>query len=68
MDRKSRYTIIVKVRSKNADHVHHKIKRRLKQLDEERRRSVTFDNGTEFARCYRLERHLGMQLVLGAER
>ena len=62
VDRKSRYTIIVKVRSKNADHVHHKIKRRLKQLDEERRRSVTFDNGTEFARCYRLERHLGMQL------
>lgn len=62
VDRKSRYTIVVKIHSKEADHVHQKIKDRLKQLDEERRRSVTFDNGTEFARCHRLERHLGMQL------
>ena len=62
VDRKSRYTMIVKIRSKNADHVHQKIRERLKQLDAERRRSVTFDNGTEFARCHRLEKHLGMQL------
>ena len=62
MDRKSRYTIIVKIRSKDADHVHQKIKERLKQLHEERRRSITFDNGTEFARCRRLEKHLGMEL------
>ncbi|MCH8840103.1 MAG: IS30 family transposase [Planctomycetes bacterium] len=62
VDRKSRLTIVVKVRSKNADHVHRKIKERLKQLDEQRRHSVTFDNGTEFARCHRLEKHLGMKL------
>jgi IS30 family transposase len=62
VDRKSRYTIVVKIRSKDSDHVHQKIKERLKQLDEQRRQSVTFDNGTEFARCHRLERHLGMQL------
>ena len=62
VDRKSRYTIIVKVHSKQADHVHEKIKERLRQLDEERRHSLTLDNGTEFARCHRLERHLGMQL------
>jgi len=24
--------------------------------------SITFDNGTEFARCHRLEKHLGMEL------
>lgn len=60
--RKSRLTIIVKVQSKNAEHVHEKIKQRLKALDDERRRSVTFDNGTEFARCHRLEKHLGIQL------
>jgi IS30 family transposase len=60
--RKSRLTIIVKVRSKNADHVHHKLKQRLQELDEERRRSITFDNGTEFARCHRLEKHLGLEL------
>lgn len=62
VDRRSRYTIIVKIRSKHADHVHHKIKLRLKQLDEERRRSLTLDNGTEFNRCHRLEKHLGLEL------
>jgi len=62
VDRKSRFTIITKVRCKEADHVHHKIKERLKRLDEDHRRSVTFDNGTEFARCGRLENHLGLKL------
>jgi IS30 family transposase len=62
VDRLSRFTIIVKIQSKDADHVHEKIKQRLKELSEERRRSITFDNGTEFARCHRLEKHLGMQL------
>jgi len=62
VDRKSRFTIVVKVQSKNANHVHEKIKQRLKELDEQRRRSITFDNGTEFARCHRLEKHLGMEL------
>lgn len=62
VDRKSRFTMIVKVQSKNADHVHAKLKERLKELDEERRHSITFDNGTEFARCHRLEKHLGMKL------
>ena len=62
VDRKSRFTIVVKVQSKNADHVHEKIKQRLKELDDERRHSITFDNGTEFARCHRLEKHLGIEL------
>jgi IS30 family transposase len=62
VDRKSRYAIVVKIQSKEADHVHQKIKERLKELDEQRRHSITFDNGTEFARCHRLEKHLGMEL------
>ena len=62
VDRKSRFTIIAKIQSKDADHVHEKIKQRLKEFQEQRRRSITFDNGTEFARCHRLERHLGMEL------
>ena len=49
VDRKARFTIVVKVQSTNADHVHGKIKQRLKELDEERRHSITFDNGTQFA-------------------
>ena len=64
VDRKSRYTIIVKIQRKEADHVHQKIKERLKQLDEQNRHSLTLDNGTEFARCHRLEKHLGMELYL----
>ncbi len=62
VDRKSRYTIVVKIQSKQADQVHDKLKQRLRELDVDRRRSITFDNGTEFARCHRLEKHLGMQL------
>jgi IS30 family transposase len=62
VDRKSRYTIVVKIHSKQADHVHQKIKQRIQRLDDERRHSITFDNGTEFARCGRLEKHLGIQL------
>lgn len=60
--RRSRFTIITKIQSKDADHVHARIKQRLKELAEEQRRSITFDNGTEFARCQRLEKHLDMQL------
>jgi IS30 family transposase len=60
--RKSRFTIIVKIQSKDADHVHQKLKERLRELDDEHRRSITFDNGTEFARCHRLEKHLDMKL------
>ena len=62
VDRRSRFTIVLKIQSKNADHVHEKLKLRLKELDEEHRRSITFDNGTEFARCHRLEKHLGIEL------
>jgi len=60
--RRSRFTIITKIQSKDADHVHARIKQRLKELAEEQRRSITFDNGTEFARCQRLEKHLGLKL------
>ena len=62
VDRKSRFTIIGKIQCKDANHVHEKIKQRMKELDEERCHSITFDNGTEFARCHRLEKHLGLKL------
>ncbi len=62
VDRKSRFTIVVKVRSKQADHVHAKLKQRLAELDAEQRRSITIDNGTEFAACRRLEKHLDLKL------
>lgn len=62
VDRQSRYAIIVKVQSKQADHVHQKIKERLTAVAADHRHSITFDNGTEFARCHRLEPHLGIAL------
>jgi IS30 family transposase len=34
VDRHSRFTIITKIKSKNADHVHQRIKKRLKELSE----------------------------------
>ena len=62
VDRRSRFTIITKIQSKDADHVHHRIKQRLKDLAEDRRHSLTLDNGTEFACCRRLEKHLDLKL------
>ena len=60
--RRSRFTILTKIQSKDADHVHQRINQRLHELAEDRRHSITFDNGTEFARCQRLEKHLDLQL------
>lgn len=60
--RRSRFTIITKIQSKDADHVHRRTKQRLTALDPDHCRSITFDNGTEFARCGRLEEHLDLQL------
>ena len=62
VDRKSRLTIVAKIQCKDADHVHGKLKQRLLEIDDDRRHSITFDNGTEFARCHRLEKHLDMKL------
>jgi IS30 family transposase len=62
VDRQSRLTLVSKIHHKEAEHVHDKIKQRLKPLGARRCRSITFDNGTEFARCGRLEKHLGIQL------
>jgi IS30 family transposase len=62
VDRKTRFTIMTKIESKDARQVHERIKLRLKGMAKERRHSITFDNGTEFARCNRLEKHLGMML------
>jgi len=60
--RRSRLTILTKIQSKDADHVQHRIKQRLKELAEDRRHSLTLDNGTEFACCRRLEKHLDLKL------
>ena len=60
--RRSRFTILTKIESKDADHVQRRIRQRLQELAADRRHSITFDNGTEFARCQRLEKHLSLTL------
>lgn len=62
VDRRSRYTILTKVKNKEARRVRRRIEKRLRPLTAEQRRSITFDNGTEFADCQRLENNLGVQL------
>lgn len=60
VDRHSRFTMLTKIRRKQARHVHQRIKQRLRTLTEDRRRSLTFDNGSEFSRCPLLEKHLAV--------
>ena len=62
VDRKSRFTRIRKLKDKTARRTHRKFREALNSLPTNKRRSATFDNGTEFARCQRLEQHLGLQL------
>lgn len=59
-ERKSRFTIIARLKSKNAEDTAKVIMKVFRQLDPALRRSITFDNGTEFARHTLLREALGM--------
>lgn len=62
VDRKSRYLLLMKVARKEAPYVYRKTRARLKTLPTTKRRSVTYDNGGEFAKCPLLERSLGIKV------
>jgi len=62
--RRSRFTIITKIQSKDADHVHARIKQRLKELAEEQRRSITFDKRHRVRPLPTAEKHLGPATIL----
>ncbi len=59
-ERKSRFTIIARLKSKNAEHTATTIMDIFRQLDPSLRQSITFDNGTEFARHSLLREALKM--------
>jgi IS30 family transposase len=61
VDRKSRYTVAVKVADKSVPTVTQATLRAMKKLPPEKIRTMTFDNGKEFAGFKDLERGLGMQ-------
>ncbi len=58
VDRKSRYTAALKVKSKYSAEVMGAIKRALQQFPKDCRRTLTLDNGTEFSHFKRIERSL----------
>jgi IS30 family transposase len=59
-ERKSRFVIIARLKSKNAEDTARVIMDIFRQFDPALRQSITFDNGTEFARHSLLKEALGM--------
>lgn len=62
VDRQSRFTIMTRIKSKQAHHVRDKLHSRLKGVDDDKRQSMTFDNGSEFAEADRLATNLDMDV------
>ena len=62
VDRKSGYLVLAKVSNLQSKTVQRSIQRRLKPLPPELRHSMTFDNGSEFARHKQLSRSLGIEI------
>ena len=50
VERKSRFVILIKVKSKDAETVHRALAKRIKRLPNELRRSLTWDRGAELAK------------------
>lgn len=62
VDRKSRYVVIAKVPDKRAASVNRGGIRMLKKLPAKFRKTLTLDNGTEFARFVEMERALSLRV------
>ena len=60
-ERSTRWLAITCLKSKNAAHVADRIKRRLAPLPAKLKRTITFDNGTEFAEHFKLHDTLGVE-------
>jgi IS30 family transposase len=61
VERKSRYTVAVKVKDKSADTVTRATLAAMKKLPKKKVKTMTFDNGKEFAGFKELERGLCMR-------
>ena len=62
VERKSRYTIIVKVNSKKADEVAKMFIQKLNKLNPILKKSMTYDNGTEMAKHELITKKTGMNI------
>jgi IS30 family transposase len=61
VERKSRYTVAVKVADKSAPTVTRATVKRMKRLPKAKRKTMTMDNGKEFAGFAHLESQLGIR-------
>ena len=62
VERKSRYTIIIKLKSKKADEVAKMFSKKLNQLQNIFKKSMTYDNGIEMARHEKITQKTGMKI------
>ena len=62
VERKSRYTIIVKIKSKKSDEVAKMFSKKLNQLQQIFKKTMTYDNGIEMARHQEITQKTGMKI------
>lgn len=62
VERKSRYTIIVKLESKKADEVAKMFSEKLNQLQPVFKKTLTYDNGIEMAKHEKITQNTGMKI------
>ena len=62
VERKSRYTLIVKLKSRKADEVAKMFSKKLNQLNKKLRKSMTYDNGLEMAKHQIISQKTGMKI------
>jgi IS30 family transposase len=62
VERKSRYTIIIKLKSKKADEIAKMFSKKLNQLQNIFKKSMTYDNGIEMARHEKITKKTGMKI------
>lgn len=62
VERKSRFAIIIKLKSKKADEVAKMFSKKLNQLDPLFKKTMTYDNGIEMARHQKITQKTGMEI------
>ena len=62
VERKSRYTLIIKLKAKNANEVAKMFSKKLNQLNPIFKKSMTYDNGTEMAKHEIITHKTGMKI------
>ncbi len=62
VERKSRYTIIIKLKSRKSDEVAKMFSKKLNQLQQIFKKSMTYDNGIEMAKHQNITQNTGMKI------